>query len=218
MIAAAVIGAAIGYGIQVYNNYQSGYTGSEAWTENISAKTIFDFAISAPVLPLAAPEILAETRDTLSIAGANSGSVGLFTAGQNVSNASTNLSNYLYGASTAVETSSTIPNPNGRKGGPDHQAVSNSIEQEVQQNYGNGYSVESEFQVRTPGGLAQNRYMDKAVIDKSTGDPVAFYQVGRVTQGGMPVPREVQAMNDVIEYSQYSHVPMIYRPYNAVAH
>ena len=40
----ALVGAGIGYGIQVYQNYQSGLSGAAAWTQNISAEPIINGA------------------------------------------------------------------------------------------------------------------------------------------------------------------------------
>ena len=40
----AVVGAAIGYGTQLYDNYQSGMTGSDAWTK-VDAKPIVNGAL-----------------------------------------------------------------------------------------------------------------------------------------------------------------------------
>ncbi len=45
MAIGAVVGAAVGYGVQVYNNYQNGYTGADAWTQNIDAQPIITGAI-----------------------------------------------------------------------------------------------------------------------------------------------------------------------------
>lgn len=73
MIVFAVIGGVYGYGVQVTTNYQLGYSGSDAWTENIAPEPIIDGVIFAPAIPLMAPEVLA---------GAG---YGLYSAGQSIS-------------------------------------------------------------------------------------------------------------------------------------
>jgi hypothetical protein len=81
--------------------------------------------------------------------------------------------------------------------------------------YRDGYAVINEFQVKTPGGMLQNRYVNKAVFDVSSGEPVAFYLVGRITRGGIPVAREMRAINDILDNSLFSYITIIFRPNNA---
>jgi len=80
----------------------------------------------------------------------------------------------------SADASAFIPNPNGRKGGLQHQEVANSINRDfVNRYYGRDFQIRSEYRVQTPGGMLSSRFMDRAVIDPN-GDPVAFYQVGLV--------------------------------------
>jgi RHS repeat-associated protein len=112
MIAAAVIGAAVGYGVQVYNNYHEyGETGVQAWTD-VEAKPILDLAITAPVLPLVAPEVLSTGGYGMWSAGQAIGSTGLApkladglsNAGASTFAASSSLNSFLYGPPSSVPT------------------------------------------------------------------------------------------------------------------
>ncbi|OGO72172.1 MAG: hypothetical protein A2Z49_10300, partial [Chloroflexi bacterium RBG_19FT_COMBO_56_12] len=102
-IVGAVVGAAVGYGVQVYNNYQNGYTGSEAWTQNISAEPIIAGALIGAGAVIFAPAAAAAAGDLLMGAGLLAGGaegaaigVGLGTAGVAASQVSQSLSNVIY--------------------------------------------------------------------------------------------------------------------------
>jgi hypothetical protein len=68
------IGAGIDYGFQVYGNYQSGLTGSEAWTQIDLART--GKAAFTGMVAVAAAELLAPL-----LPGAGTGAMGIFKAG-----------------------------------------------------------------------------------------------------------------------------------------
>jgi hypothetical protein len=92
---------------------------------------------------------------------------------------------------------------------PPGAGVNSISPQFAEDTYGNGFIIKKEFRIDTPGGFLETRYVDVAVLDPSK-HPVAFYQVGNITQAGVPIAREVKAINDIIEYSQFSSVPIIY--------
>ncbi|MGH7991500.1 MAG: RHS repeat-associated core domain-containing protein, partial [Limisphaerales bacterium] len=86
-----------------------------------------------------------------------------------------------------------VPNPFGKKGGPEHQATVNDVEKDVRSR---GLEPQREYKVETPGGNKNSRYIDIVGRD-SEGNVVEMHQVGRQTQGGLPVSRERQAIQDV---------------------
>jgi hypothetical protein len=103
MAGAALVGAAVGYGVQVYNNYQNGYTGSDAWTENISATPIVGGLIIGATVAAAAPIAVAAAGDILVGAGVATSSTTLFGAGMTAyGTASTMQHFYKYGTTLPV--------------------------------------------------------------------------------------------------------------------
>jgi RHS repeat-associated protein len=119
----------------------------------------------------------------------------------------------LFGsATTGKAPSSRVPNPDGRLGGPAHRAVVNSIDDALAESlYGKGSYVRYEFKINTPGGVKPYRFADAAILGPN-GQPQAFYQVGRITQGGSPVARELRAISDIFNFSKYN-VPITFLPY-----
>jgi RHS repeat-associated protein len=121
--------------------------------------------------------------------------------------------NLAMGLSSAImvglpRSSESVPNPYGKKGGPEHRAGVSSSETIAQDN---GNKFRTEFKVDTPGGQKSHRYVDGVELDVDN-NPVAFYQVGRVTENGAPVARERYAIQDIYEYGGYG-VPIIFIPY-----
>jgi hypothetical protein len=106
-----LVGAAAGYGIQVYNNYQNGVTGSAAWTQNISAEPIVGGALIGAGAVIFAPAAVAAVGDVLVGAGVTTGSTALFGAGMSAYGASTALGNAITGA-PAVTTAPALNTPN----------------------------------------------------------------------------------------------------------
>ena len=64
----------------------------------------------------------------------------------------------------------------------------------------------------TPGGEKGVRYAD-AVEVTPEGKVVAIYQIGRVNQNGLVVPRESTAIADILQVSD--GVPVTFLPYNS---
>lgn len=83
-------------------------------------------------------------------------------------------------------------NKYGRKGGPAHQK---KIADLYDYYRSQGYTVETEQMVLTPGGHKSKRFADLMI----TKDNKAIYiQVGRATKGGLPVARERRALQDIM--------------------
>ncbi len=99
-------------------------------------------------------------------------------------------------------------NPYGRKGGPKHR---DKVEQVAQ-----AYETTVEEFLVELNSLSESgklrRFIDIAVIDQN-GNPIKFFQVGRVTANGMPVNREFQAILDILLHSDYGDVPIEFIPY-----
>jgi RHS repeat-associated protein len=107
MAVAAVVGAAIGYGTQVYNNYQDGYTGLDAWTQNIDAQPIVTDALVGAAAVVMAPVVVAAASDVLAGTALATGSTALMEASVATAGTAAAVSNFLYGgAATASETTS----------------------------------------------------------------------------------------------------------------
>ena len=79
----------------------------------------------------------------------------------------------------------------GRLGGPAHRAEIARQESALEEQ---GYKVDREAYIKTPGGAKSGRFADlRGVKDGET----VYVQVGRQNQDGIPVSREVQAMDDI---------------------
>lgn len=105
-----------------------------------------------------------------------------------------------------------VTNPNGRKGGPAHQGKISDIKNTPTEG-----SYDTELYIATPGGYKNSRYADVAEYDVN-GDINALYQVGKVTQSGIPVSRERKAIMDIMASDWYVNngKPNIYFvPYNS---
>lgn len=85
-----------------------------------------------------------------------------------------------------------VPNPDGRKGGPEHQKKVQEVVDDIKQR---GLTPKTEHHVRTPGGHKENRYVD--VAGKRGKDVVEMHQVGKETKGSQPVSRERKALDDI---------------------
>ncbi|MFB0534605.1 MAG: RHS repeat domain-containing protein [Anaerolineae bacterium] len=102
----------------------------------------------------------------------------------------------------------SAPKRYGRLGGPEHRAAVRQIIEDLEfQELG----WRTEFKVNTPGGAKPYRFVDVAALD-ADGNPTAFYQVGRITKGGLPMARERYAISDIYEFGGYD-VPIHFVPY-----
>ena len=83
-----------------------------------------------------------------------------------------------------------VPNPNGKKGCPEHQ---NKIKEEKKQLEINNFEVKTEYKVEND---EKCRYADLAAFDAS-GQLTEIVQVGISTKKGDPVAREKHAIADI---------------------
>jgi len=116
------------------------------------------------------------------------GTVGIMKAGSMTSKA----------VNLAEEASKVkVPNPHGKAGGPAHQqGVINTVSQVEK----GGLEAIKEYQIRDASGRIV-RYVDVAGVNPITKMPVEFYQVGKTTQAGLPVAREIRAIAEIEKYS-----------------
>ena len=91
----------------------------------------------------------------------------------------------------ATPTPKSCPNPYGKKGSPAHQEKVHEIGVDLESR---GYKVIYEYKVDTPGGNKSTRFVD---VYATNGFDSVGVQVGRMTQGGLPVSRERKAMADL---------------------
>ncbi|HYO55968.1 hypothetical protein [Archangium sp.] len=94
----------------------------------------------------------------------------------------------------AAVKSVTVPNPNGRKGGTEHQAKVKEVEADIK---ARGLNVRKEHMVPMPEGTKSKRFVDVVGVDPSTGDVKEMHQVGRQTKDAQPVARERKALDDI---------------------
>ena len=120
-----------------------------------------------------------------------------------------NLSNEADKAHAAAEAKSSSPNPNGKRGCTAHQEKIASIKPTE-----TGGEVYYEVQFKTPDGAKSCRFAD--AIESVDGEIKKIYQVGKVNQNGMPVSREMKAINDIMNSPRYkaNPVPIYFIPYN----
>jgi RHS repeat-associated protein len=107
----------------------------------------------------------------------------------------------------SAEGEKKVPNPNGRKGGAEHQAVVDEVEADIE---ARGLKPEREVHVRTPGGDKENRFADVGARD-ANGDLVELHQVGKEKKNGEPISREQKAINDI---NRATGLDTQFHPYN----
>jgi len=87
-----------------------------------------------------------------------------------------------------------VPNPNGKKGGPEHQKKMDEVADDLKKE---GYDqVKKEVKVETPGGTKDKRYVDVQGTNSTTGQTKQV-QVGKQNKNGTPVSREKKALDDI---------------------
>jgi hypothetical protein len=104
--------------------------------------------------------------------------------------------------------SPSVPNPNGRNGGEDHQAEVDRVEADMQSR---GLDTQREYHVPTPDGEKSCRFCDVVGKDPATQKVEEMAQIGRENLDGTPVAREVRGLNDI--QSATGMRPTFY-PYN----
>jgi len=100
-------------------------------------------------------------------------------------------------------------NPYGRRGGPAHQEGIDNIRPFNSEN-----DIQYEYGFNTEGGYRNTRYADAVELD-SDGNVVNIFQVGRVSGNGLPVARESQAIEDIMNSNDYNGAPIYFIPYNS---
>ncbi|MBI2449539.1 hypothetical protein HYV49_04555 [Candidatus Pacearchaeota archaeon] len=114
---------------------------------------------------------------------------------------------YGIGALRGASGTKAIPNPYGKLGGPEHQAVVNQIVKDIESR---GYLAKTEYAIKNAEGKPI-RYVDVVALDKTTNQPVEFHQVGRTTSSGEMVARERAAIVDI---QRAEGKDVIYHPYD----
>lgn len=102
----------------------------------------------------------------------------------------------------------SVPNPNGRRGGPAHQEKVAEVIRDIE---GRGLKAETEFHVNSPGGYKADRFADVAAVDPKTGEVLELHQVGKQNKNGSPVKREREAMADI---ESATGIKPKFHPYN----
>ena len=93
-----------------------------------------------------------------------------------------------------IDDAKKVPNPNGKKGGPEHQKKMDEVAEDLKKE---GYDqVNKEVKVETPGGTKDKRYIDVQGTNTTTGSTKQV-QVGKQNKNGTPVSREKKALDDV---------------------
>lgn len=86
-----------------------------------------------------------------------------------------------------------VTNPDGSKGGPEHQGKVNEVEKDMQSR---GLETQREVKVETPNGEKSYRKVDVVGTDPATGAKEQV-NVGRQNKNGTPVARERRAQADI---------------------
>jgi RHS repeat-associated protein len=109
-VGAMIVGGIVDAAINAHTQFEE--TGHIEWGE-VGTHAVEGAVIAgAPFVALAAaPVVMANTGNTLSWAGANTGSPGLFNSGQGLTNASTSLTNFFSGSTTVSGSTSVIKSP-----------------------------------------------------------------------------------------------------------
>ena len=107
----------------------------------------------------------------------------------------------------ATNSVTTPPNPNGKNGGPAHQAVIGDIEQDITDR---GLHPQREYRFDTTGGNKNTRYADVVALDDD-GNVVEIHQAGRSTKAGEPISRERKAIEDI---EGATDIDVTYHPYD----
>ena len=89
--------------------------------------------------------------------------------------------------------SKKTPNPNGKKGGEQHQEKVQEIVDDLLEN---DFTTQKEFYVKTPIGKKRGRFVDVAGFKLPTNES-KLVQVGKTNKNGKPVKREQEAIQDI---------------------
>jgi RHS repeat-associated protein len=213
IVGTALVGAAVGYGAQVYRNVQAGMEFRAALTTNIDLKPILATAGAFGLGAIAVPALIGAGSQALLTTGLLTGSTVVWRAGMWGMGAAEAAAVTVYGLRSCTPQSdllSTKSGSSGRLGGPVHRGIVKSISRDIKFR---GLEPKGEFHVATPGGLKQERFVDVAGLDPATKLPVEFHQVGDLKSTGLPALREMQAILDILRHSEkYRDVPLYFWP------
>jgi len=98
------------------------------------------------------------------------------------------------------------PNPNGKKGGKEHQKKISEIEEEISRK-----DLLTGRETKIPLENNKKRYADVTGTDFNTGDLKEIHQIGKQNKNGTPVKRERKAIEDI---EKATGLKVIFHPYN----
>lgn len=101
---------------------------------------------------------------------------------------------------------SRVTNPGGRFGSPAHRIKVDGVADDIANR---GLQPVKEYRVKVPGRKI-GRYADVVGVDDQ-GNIREIHQIGRTTQVGAPVAREIGAINDIEEATG---IRVSFRSYN----
>jgi hypothetical protein len=188
-VAGAVIGAVADAIIQ-YNE-----TGSINVGEVLTAA--MGGAVLAVSLAIAAPAVIGMACEALMGLGALTGSTTIFGAGVATSETGTVIAGVVFGTGTLAKQLSPpsspqpkVPNPDGQKGKPDHQAAVQDLLEKAKDEYppGEGYKIKSSISIKDQLNGADRR-PDVSAWDKDN-KLMKVYEAARTNMDGSLVARE----------------------------
>ena len=100
-----------------------------------------------------------------------------------------------------VKVGSSVPNPNGRTGGKAHQLMTKIVKDTAETAVSSSsLSITTEAQMVSTSSQSFKpwRFADVAISESGCDVLTHAYQIGRTTQGGMPVAREMKAIHDFL--------------------
>ena len=100
-----------------------------------------------------------------------------------------------------------VPNPHGKLSSPAHQGKVAEIVADIVARHFAPYTA---YSVDTPAGTKRSRYVDVLGMD-AQGNIVEMRQIGRQTKAGLPVFREVKALDDI---ERATGLRPTFHPYN----
>ncbi len=91
---------------------------------------------------------------------------------------------------------------------PEHKRKVQEVVSDIERR---GFIPKKEFAIATPFGKKSYRLADVVAIDSFTERVVEIHQIGKTTSKGLPVPREVEAIQDI---EMVMGLTVIYHPYD----
>lgn len=104
--------------------------------------------------------------------------------------------------------SGIIGKPGRGRESPEHKRKVQEVMSDIKRR---GFMPIKEFAIATPFGKKSYRRADVVAIDSFTRQVVEIHQIGKTTSVGAPVPREIEAMQDI---KIATGLTVIYHPYD----